>query len=155
MRVLIDTNIFIYRENDHVLSNNMQKLLATLRKIGADILIHPLSLEDLKKDPNKERREIMLSKILTYPFLDRPPTPKTDPEYLNTVTSRTEDNKTIDNAILYAVYKDAVDFLVTEDRGIHKKALRSGIDDRVLLINDALQILDQYIYKEWIITPSP
>jgi len=153
MRVLIDTNIFIHREDDHVLSNNMQKLLTTLRKIGADILIHPLSLEDLRKDPDKDRQEIMLSKIRTYSFLDRPPNPKTDLEYLNIVKSRAEDKDSIDNAILYAVYKDAVDFLVTEDREIHKKAHRLGIDDRVLLINDALQILDQYIYEEWALPP--
>ncbi len=153
MRILIDTNILIYREDDHVLSKDMQKLLATIQKIGADLLIHPLSLADLKKDVDKERREIMLSKIRTYPFLDRPPNPKIDLEYLNTVKSEIEDNEAIDNNILYAVYKDAVDFLVTEDRGIHKKARRLGIDDRVLLINDALQILDQYMYKERIITP--
>ena len=83
----------------------------------------------------------MLSKIRTYPLLDRPPNPNTDLEYLNTVKSEVADNKAIDNAILYAVYKDAVDFLITEDRGIHKKALKLGIDDRVLLINDALRIL--------------
>jgi len=153
MRVLIDTNIFIYREDDHVLSSNMQKLLATLRKVGAEILIHPLSLEDLEKDVDKGRRAIMLSKIRTYSFLDRPPNPKTDFEYLNTVKSKTENSEAIDNTILYAVHKDAVDFLVTEDRGIHKKAHRLGIADRVLLINDALQILDQYISKEWIIPP--
>jgi len=151
MRVLIDTNIFIYREDDHVISNDMQTLLGKLRKIGADILIHPLSLEDLKKDLDKDRREIMLSKIRTYSFLDKPPNPETDPEFSNSIKSDAEDTEVIDNAILYAVYKDAVDFLVTEDRGIHKKARRLEIDERVLLINDALPILDQYISKEGVL----
>ena len=83
MRVLIDTNILIYREDDHVLSNNMQRLLNTLYTIGAEILIHPSSLEDLKKDPIKKRREIILSKIRTYNFLDKPPNPKTDIRTIN------------------------------------------------------------------------
>ncbi len=153
MRVLIDTNIFIYREDDRVLSNNMQKLLTALHKVGAELLIHPLSVEDLKKDWDKQRQEIMLSKIRTYPFLEAPPDPKSDLEYLSTVEADTENSEIIDNTILYAVYKDAVDFLITEDRGIHKKAQRLGIDDRVLLINDALQLFEGYIHKEWIITP--
>jgi len=153
MRVLIDTNIFILREDDHVLSRNMQELLAILHKIGVELLIHPLSLEDFKKDQDKKRREIMLSKIRTYPFLEGPPDPKTDLEYLDTIESKIEDNEIIDTSILYAVYKDAVDFFLTEDKGIHKKARRLGIDDRVLLINDALQIFERYVQKEHVVAP--
>jgi hypothetical protein len=59
----------------------------------------------------------------------------------------------VDNSILYAVYKNAVDFLITEDRGIHKKANRIRIDDRVLFINDAILLHRQYVHKEWIINP--
>ena len=153
MRILIDTNIFIYREDDRVLSNNLQELLSALHKIGANILIHPLSLDDLKEDLNEERREVMLSKIRTYPFLDKPPNHKKDSAYLNKIKTQAKVAEAIDDAILYTVYKDAVDFLVTKDRGIHKKAYRSGVDDRVLLISDALRIFNQYISKEWIIHP--
>ena len=50
MRILLDTNIFIYREDDRVLLSNLQDLLHTLNKIKAEILIHPVSVEELKKD---------------------------------------------------------------------------------------------------------
>ena len=58
MRVLIDTNIFIYREDDRVISENLQKLLAIMQKFGVSILIHPQSIEDLQEDTNKKRQEI-------------------------------------------------------------------------------------------------
>ena len=149
MRILLDTNIFIYREDDHVLTDNMQKLLLTFQKIKAEILIHPLSVEELKKDKNKERQKVSLSKIRAYSMLESPPNPSTDHEYLSALGPVSK----IDDAILYAIFKDAVDFLITEDRGIHKKASRLGIDDRVFLIDEALPVLGTYIHKEKVISP--
>lgn len=154
MRILLDTNILIYREDDHILSANMQRLLSILHEMGAALLIHPKSIEDIKKDIDRKRQEIMLSKIRTYRFLETPPNPKGDLRYLNTIESRIEDHDLVDIAILYAVYKDAVDFLLTEDKRIHRKARRFGIEDRVLLINDALQIFEGYIQKKPVLAPA-
>ena len=75
MRVLLDTNIFIYREDDRVLTNNLQDLLHTLNKIKAEVLIHPVSVEELRKDKDNSRREIILSKVGVYPKLELPPNP--------------------------------------------------------------------------------
>lgn len=153
MRILLDTNILIYREDDHVLSNNMQELIALLHNTRSMILIHPASLEDLEKDKDNNRRQIMLSKVKTYAFLEDPPVPNNDTEYLNTVKADREGNERVDIHILYAVYKNAVDFLVTEDKGIHKKARNLGIDARVLFVEDAVAILRQYVHKDWVIIP--
>jgi len=153
MRVLLDTNIFIYREDDHILSEDLQKLLKTLHEIKADLLLHPLSLDDLEKDQNKARKEIIISKIKAYPSLGTPPKAEEDSEYLETVGYGTTINEEIDNGILYAVYKNAVDFLITEDKGIHKKARRSGLYDRVLLINDALDVFGHYTLRKETIRP--
>ncbi|NMX21615.1 hypothetical protein C5S30_04110 [ANME-1 cluster archaeon GoMg4] len=153
MRVLLDTNIFIYREDDRPLSEDLQKLLKTLHEIKADQLLHPLSLDDLEKDRNKTRKGIIISKIKAYPSLKAPPNPEGDSKYLETVGYGTTINEQIDNGILYAVYKNAVDFLITEDKGIHKKARRLGIDDRVLLINDALDVFEHYTLRKETIRP--
>lgn len=153
MRILLDTNIFIHREDDHLLSEDLQKLLKTLQEIKADLLLHPLSLDDLEKDRNKTRKEIIISKIKVYPSLEAPPNPEGDSKYLETVGYGTTVNEQIDNGILYAVYKNAVDFLITEDKGIHKKARRLGIDDRVLLINDALDVFGHYTFRKETIRP--
>jgi len=153
MRVLLDTNIFIYRENDHVISSDLQQLLSVLNKLKTELLIHPLSLEEIRGDQDTRRQAIMLSKIGAYPLLEMPPVPEEDPKFFNIVEQNDDAHDLIDNHILYAVYKDAVDFLVTEDRDIHKKAVKLGIDNRVLLIAEALTVFRGHLQKDSIIIP--
>ena len=62
MRVLLDTNILIYREDNHILPSDLLELHKILNDLNAIIIIHPLSLEDIKKDKNEARREVTLSK---------------------------------------------------------------------------------------------
>ena len=40
-----------------------------------------------------------------------------------------------------SVKGDAVDFLITEDKGIHRKARRSGLDSRVFFLQEAINLL--------------
>ncbi len=40
----------------------------------------------------------------------------------------------------YAIYKDAIHFLITEDKGIHKKADKLSIRDRVLSIDEGVTL---------------
>jgi hypothetical protein len=72
---------------------------------------------------------------------------------LNIVGINAGDNDSIDNIILYSIYRDAADFLITEDRGIHKKASKLGIIDRILLIDEALLLFKNYIHTDSIIAP--
>jgi len=48
-----------------------------------------------------------------------------------------------------------IDFLVTEDRDIHKSASTIDLDDRVLLVEEALRIFNNYINKDTRIAPLP
>lgn len=153
MKILFDTNVFIYREDDHVISENLQELLRILSAMKADIVLHPSSIEDLQRDSNERRKNIMSSKLKAYPFLESPPNPDEDPHYLELVGMGTKDNDKIDNKILYSIYKDAVDFLITEDRGIHKNSGKLGINERILLIDEAIQIFKSYLHKECVIAP--
>ena len=60
----------------------------------------------------------------------------------------------VDNALLYAVYRNAVEFFITEDREIHKKAHTVGIEERVFLISEALYDFNRYLpSRESIPTP--
>jgi rRNA-processing protein FCF1 len=139
MRILLDTNIFILREDDKVISQELQDLWQILSKIKTEILIHPLSIEELKGDKDETRREIILSKVGSYPIFESPPDLSKADEF-NKRVSEANDHDRIDNNLLYTVCKNAVDFLITEDRGIHKKATEINVQDRVLLIDDALQM---------------
>lgn len=153
MRVLLDTNIFIYREADHVISDDLQQLLSVLNRIKAELLIHPLSLEEIKRDRDTKRRSIRLSKVGAYSILEMPPALREDPEFYKNIEKKENKHDLVDNHILYALYKDTVDFLVTEDRDIHKKAVKLGIDNRVLLIAEAIAVFRGHLQKDSIIVP--
>lgn len=146
MRILLDTNIFILREDNKVISQELQYLLQILGKIKAETLIHPISLEELKGDKDESRMRIIFSKVGSYLLLESPPDLSKDDEFKKRV-SEANDHDRIDNNLLYAVYKNAVDFLITEDSGIHKKAAEINIQDRVLLIDDALQRFKKGCYE--------
>ena len=153
-RILIDTNIIIYREDLKKVPDEVQELLRTLNKTNHKVVIHPLSLEEIKKDKNTERRDIVLSKLKTYPSIESPPSPKKDFKFISLVGETKNVHDIVDNHLLYCVYKDVVDFLITEDERIHKKALRSGIGDRVFRVGEALEYFKREVVEK-ILHPPP
>ncbi len=151
MRVLIDTNIFIYREDNNVLPDNLQELLRLLSELKAEILIHPLSVSEIYRDKDEKRKGVILSKIKTYRYLESPIDP--DPDFVSIVGVPQSHNERVDNALLFSLYKNAIDFLVTEDRGIYTKSKKIGVDDRVFNIEDGLVFLKRYLNTD--VTPPP
>mgnify|MGYP002762670273 CR=1 FL=1 len=137
MKTLIDTNVFIYREENEILSEDLQALERELRKEENGSWMHPKSVKEIRNDPNESRRRRAESRVESYPKLEYPPTPSPGDEFRDAVSSTDADNETVDDCLLYAVHEDEVDFLVTEDRGIHKKALKTGLQDRVFTIKEA------------------
>jgi len=137
MKIILDTNILIHIEDPKELPQNLQDLLKILRKYGHQLFIHPASLRDINNDSNLERKKITLSKIKGYPILESPPKP--DGEFLARVGEISKFNDEMDNQILFALYKDVADFLITEDKEIYRKAEIIGLDARVLSIDSALE----------------
>ncbi len=140
MNILLDTNILIYRESNQLLSEELQSFTKLLNNPKFSIFVHPITFQDISKDSFEERKKILESKFKTYSQLENPPNPKTDKEFLELVDWDKNPEDQIDNHFLYAVYKNAVDYLITEDRGIHKTAKDLGLSDRVLLIQDSLEV---------------
>jgi hypothetical protein len=141
MRVLLDTNIFIIREAGRPLPTNLLELLRMLAQLEVDVLVHPKSLDDLSRDGESSRRETHESKIKLYSALEAPPDPYKDAEFLRLVGGGSGPNDTVDNWILYAAFRDAVHYLITEDRDLLRRAEKIGIRDRVLSIDDARSLL--------------
>lgn len=153
MRILLDTNILIPREDDKVLSVELQELLGLLAQGKIEILVHPRSIAEIQKDKNEERKRIMTAKLNTYLKLDPFPDPTKDIEFLNKLSIQSPENIQTDLALIYAVYRDALDFLITEDRGIHKKARVLCLSERIMLIDDALQFFRKYNQQEKLVAP--
>ena len=106
----------------------------------------------MEKDQNNFRRESNLSKVNTYSVLTNPPCIDNDLKFNSILKKPNNSNDYVDNSLLYAIYKNAASFLITEDKEIHKKALKIGIDERVLSIEDALNVFK--IPKRPITPPS-
>ncbi|MFA4877025.1 MAG: PIN domain-containing protein [Methanoregula sp.] len=153
MRVLIDTNIFIYREDNKEISSNLQKLTRLLNEQKISVIIHPISLEEIEKNKNETQKQILKSKILAYPVLESPPDPNNDLSFLSRIKKPGRINDRRDNVILYSLYRNAVTFFITEDRGIHRNAKKLHVDNRVLSIEDAIEIFESQSQKHDVIAP--
>ncbi|WP_407282848.1 PIN domain-containing protein [Methanolobus sp. WCC1] len=152
---MIDTNIFVYREDYKKLTIDLQKMLCILNKLHAELMIHPRSIEDIERDNDEERKSIILSKIKSYPFLESAPEIKNDSCFIEIIGSPAKINDDIDNSILYALYKNSVDFLITNDKGIHKKAKKLGINSHVLDVKSAYELFKKELAIEYpIILPA-
>lgn len=140
MRILLDTNVLIPLEDSKVLNANIANLTQLASKYQCILLCHPSSNKDIQRDRNQARRELLLSKVKKYAVLEPPGQP--DEEFLNLIKQENlRPNDLIDNELIYAVYRHSVNFLVTEDRGIHKKARRLGIDAKVYTIEQCIDAL--------------
>lgn len=139
MRILIDTNIVINREQYRVVEKDLIELLRLLNEIKSELVVHPLSIEELRKDKDPERREINLSKVHAYSILKKPPDSTRDAIFNQLIPHSVNPHDKIDNEILYALYKNSVNYLITEDKGIHKKAQFVGVSNSVFLVSEALE----------------
>jgi len=110
------------------------------------LMVHPASLEDFKRDPESPRKSIHTSKFGKYPILEDPGIP--DDHFIALVGEGTRDQDKVDNKILYSIYKEAVNNLITEDKGIHKKARKLKFSDRVFTISKAEQYLTE-LFREY------
>jgi GNAT superfamily N-acetyltransferase/predicted nucleic acid-binding protein len=144
MRVLLDTNILISRENNHIVPENIAKLMRLLEKLNYSKHVHPLSIKEIEKDGNEERREVSLSKLKAYSTLDKYPDYSKDADFINKIGAVNNNNDIIDNQLIFCVHKNVVDCLVTEDIGILKKAKKLELDN-VSSIDKAVNIFGKNV----------
>lgn len=153
MRVLLDTNVFINREGDQVLSPTLRRLLRSIQGAGSLVLVHPASLEDLEHDKDGTRHRVAISKFDAYPRLESAPDPSQDSDYLAAVGPLHRRNDFVDATLLYAVYRDAVDVLLTDDLGIHRMAARIGVRERVASVEEASVVLSRADRPQRLVRP--
>ena len=154
MRVLFDTNIIIGREDHKIISEDLQNLLRIINKLKIDILLHPKCIEDIRRDKDSSRKEVILSKFKTYQILENYPKPQRNDDFIRVIGEPTKINDEIDNLLLYALNKNAVNFLITEDLVIHKKAKKLILSDRVLNILEARDLFRKAVPVDVEIPPA-
>ena len=130
MRILLDTNIIIHREASRVINEDIGILFGWFDRLHYEKCIHPLSLQEIQKHKDAETVKMIEAKIKNYNLL------KTEaPESIAITNIREKfdknDNDAIDTSLLKEVYAERINYLITEDRAIHRKAVELGISDLV------------------------
>lgn len=140
--VLLDTNIVIQRESYNNLSEEVVKLFAWLDRLGSMKYLHPSIKDEIAKNSNEESRNGLLLKLNAYSFLK-----PSDSEslFFNKVVESypMNENSIIDNKLLYEAYLNRVDFLITDDREMLRKAADLFIKDRVLSVTEYLDLVEK------------
>lgn len=131
LRFLLDTNILIPLQDSFVA---LQPSLANFVRLaslgGHQLLYHPASEADIRRDTDVPRRNRTLERLRQYTLLQAGPAcPWND--------ATTSINDVCDNEILYALKNSAAHALVTEDQKLHAKAKLMGLGERVYFIQSA------------------
>lgn len=134
MRVLLDTNIVIHRENKRVSNYSIGHLFRWLDRLKYDKIIHPYTIKEIKKYRDPETLEAIVVKLESYDELKTIREP--DESFIaSTGQEEKTENDHIDNCLLYEVSLGRVDYLITEDKKLRNKAIQLGLDERVFSIN--------------------
>ena len=138
MKALLDTNIIIHREANKIVSQDIGILYRWLDRGQYTKCIHSATIEEVKKNPNKETVDLFLVKLESYEVIDIP-SPLQDEVKNVSEQFDTTDNDIVDTVLLNEVFVGRVDILITEDKKIHKKALELRIQDKVFTIDSFLE----------------
>jgi ribosomal protein S18 acetylase RimI-like enzyme len=119
---------------------------------GINLFIDSAIVDDVKRDRDEARRQITLSKLEKFEIL-RPVSQSVIDKISAETGSALRPNDENDIRILAAVSANAVDFLITEDLGLHRRARRANLADRVLTVADALKFVAQKFDPSEVILP--
>jgi ribosomal protein S18 acetylase RimI-like enzyme/rRNA-processing protein FCF1 len=152
MKFLLDTNIVVGIEDNRPIDSTFSLLARKCSEHAIKLFIDSAIIDDVKRDKDEARRAITLSKLEKFEILR--PASRSAIEKISSETSPAlRPNDENDIRILAAVSANAVDFLITEDLGLHRRARRANLSDRVLTVADALKFVAQKFDPSEVILP--
>lgn len=145
MKLLVDTNIIIPMEPASTLDFEVSTPLAMefhrlVARTNNHICVHPAVHHDLNRDKNLERSTLRGVHLKRFDIIKPVQNLVTAQEGV-LGTPDTGTNDWVDNELLKSLIANAVDYLVTEDVAIHRKARRLNLHNRVLSLSDAISML--------------
>jgi predicted nucleic acid-binding protein len=139
MKVLLDTNIIIEREATKINNREIGSLFRWLDRLYYEKCIHNLTLDEIKKHQDKKVREAFEIKLENYVLLKTEAPKNNLVEEMGKIYPDHSPNDLNDTRLLNELINKRVDFLITEDRKIHKKSKILGIDNLVFTIESFLE----------------
>lgn len=145
--VLLDTNIIIRRESSNNYSFEIASLFNWFDKLKINKFYHEKTKIELENYSDIKLRNAILAKLCAYNLL--PNFNCVVDEHFQKIVSRysQDANGIVDNALLLEVYNYNIDFLLTNDQLMLRKAQELYIRDRVLT-SDELMVFFENLYPK-------
>lgn len=137
MRLLLDANILIHREARTVVRSDIGTLFRWIDQLHYEKWIHPGSLEEITKHADPEVVRTLEIKLGSYSVLKT--TAPDTPEITEIRSSDKTPNDEVDTSLVAELLAERVDAIISEDRGVHRKAARLGLINRVFTIDAFLE----------------
>lgn len=144
-KILLDTNIIIHRETNSPIRQDIGELFHWIDKLKDQKYIHPLTESEINKHKDPKIRNSFRIKLSSYNVLVGTDLCADIKNSFDTLDKNENDRN--DTKLLNEVYLGTVDFLITEDVRIHKKARDIGLGHKIFFI-------ESYIEKSTIENPA-
>ena len=141
-KFLIDTNVVIGLEDAQPVQSSLAELVRLSSEHAVGLFVDGANFDDVERDKDSARREVTLTKLAKFQKLRGVPLPDDVQLIARFGTINTENDRS-DVRLLRVLEAKAVDFLVTQDIGLHRRGDRAGLGASVLTVEEALQWLKQ------------
>jgi ribosomal protein S18 acetylase RimI-like enzyme len=141
-KLLVDTNVVIGLEDAQPVQASLAELVRLSSEHAVGLFVDGATYDDVARDKDEARRVVTLSKLAKFQRLRGVPVPD-DAKLVARFGAINTENDRSDVRLLLALHTKAVDFLVTQDIGLHRRADRVGLAVSVLTVEEALQWLKQ------------
>lgn len=137
-KLLIDTNVVIGLEDAQPVQASLAELVRLSGEFGIGLFVYGANYDDVARDRDATRRAVTLSKLTKFQQLRGIPLPA-ETNLVARFGTINNDNDRSDVRFLAALDAKAVDFVVSQDIGLHRRADRAGLGANVLTVEEALQ----------------
>ena len=140
-KLLVDTNIVIALEDPQPVEAPLAELVRLCNEYSVGIFVDGATFDDVARDTDLRRRAVTLSKLEKFQKLRGVPMPP-DSVLESKFGSIKHEQDRSDVRLLVAIESKAVDFLITADVRLQKRAVRSAsVVGSVLTVEEALDWL--------------
>lgn len=145
-RFLLDTNAFIALEPfDGQMEPGLGPAATFMRLVMKQrnhVFVHPATRDELSEGKDRTRATQRIAELDKIEMLAEVPISARLLKELGPVVTDSNDHR--DLRILAALHANAVNFLVTDDIPLGKRARRVGLGDRILTLADAVALLETF-----------
>ena len=124
--ILIDTNIVIHRETAFVRNEGIGPLFGWLHRLNHNVQVHPVTIEEIGNYHDQRVVNSFNAKINSYHLFETAANLHNDVRLVCEPLDQNTNSRN-DTILLNEVFIQRSNYLITEDKGIHKKAALLGL----------------------------